>query len=88
MPGKMLQSACPTCRQGTSVFQRSRKPANIHTDSGVVCGIQLIAVTYAIVLPFDRGENGALKLGEPQEAPDLVQPSADGASRITIGAER
>ncbi|MGH6823786.1 MAG: hypothetical protein ACRECP_11565 [Methylocella sp.] len=32
---------------------------------------QLVAATHDIVLPFDRDEEGALKLGEPTEAPDL-----------------
>jgi hypothetical protein len=31
---------------------------------------QLMAITYDVVLPFDRDEEGALKLGEPKEAPD------------------
>jgi hypothetical protein len=29
-----------------------------------------VAATYDVVLPFDRGEGGALKLGEPKDAPD------------------
>jgi hypothetical protein len=48
-----------------------------------------VAVTYVVVLPFDWDEGGALKLGEPKDArPMQVQPSASGASRITIGAKR
>jgi hypothetical protein len=49
---------------------------------------QLMAITYDVVLPFDRDEAGALKLGEPRKRPMQVRPSAGGASRITIGAER
>jgi hypothetical protein len=37
---------------------------------------QHMAVTYDVVLPFDGDEEGALKLGEPKEAPD-----ADSAER-------
>jgi hypothetical protein len=29
-----------------------------------------VAVTYHVVLPFDRDEGGAVKLGEPKDAPD------------------
>ena len=47
-----------------------------------------MAATYDFVLPFGRDEGGALKLGEPKDAPMYIQPSASGASRITIGAER
>jgi SAM-dependent methyltransferase len=34
-------SGCPRCRHVASVFQRSRKTANIHTNSGVIWGIQV-----------------------------------------------
>jgi hypothetical protein len=36
MLGKMSSSACPMCRYVASAFQRRRKTANIHADSGVI----------------------------------------------------
>jgi hypothetical protein len=75
----MARSACPMCRQVASVFQRRRKTASIHADSGASKESQHMAVAYDVVLPFDGDEEGAFKLGEPKEAPDA------GFSRAPVG---
>ena len=62
------------------------KPLMFRADSGHLLGVPSRHLRRRP--PFDRNEEGAHKLGEPKGGPMQVQPSADGASRITIGAER
>jgi hypothetical protein len=88
MPGKMASSACPMFRYVASAFQRRRKTANIHADSGVIWGIPAYRRHLRRRPAIRPGRGRRSQAGRTEESARCLQPSADGASRITNGAER